>query len=195
MEPKFIAVGQGAGGHAGNNPLQILVPALKELYPHKVIVAAGGITDGKGLLSVRVLGADGASIGTRFIASTEAGVNDAYKNAVVKSGMDDIVMTSRLSGTPCTIINTDEAKKLGLEQNWFEKFMSNNPRFKKWFKGFVQYRGMKKLEASVLPNNYKRLWTAGKSVQLIHDILPCEEIIQRIKNSYNEARSQIRENY
>ena len=42
----------------------------------------------------------------RFIASDEAGVSDAYKQEVVKSGMEDIVMTERLSGTPCTIINT-----------------------------------------------------------------------------------------
>jgi nitronate monooxygenase len=186
----FIAVGQGAGGHAGNNPLQVLVPALKEVFPHQIIVAAGGITDGRGLLSVQVLGAAGVSIGTRFIASTECSVNNAYKQAVVDSGMEDIVMTSKLSGTPCTIINTEEARKLGLEQNRIEKFMSGNPRFKKWFKGFVQLRGMKKLEQSVLPNNYKRLWTAGKSVQLIHDILPCEEIVQKIKKSYHEALVQ-----
>src|SRR5688572_6670823 len=77
----FIAVGQGAGGHAGPNPLQVLIPALKEKFPHIPIVAAGGIASGAGLLSVQVLGASGASVGTRFIASIEAGVNQNYKNA------------------------------------------------------------------------------------------------------------------
>jgi nitronate monooxygenase len=180
----FIAVGQGAGGHAGPNPLQVLIPALKENFPHIPVIAAGGITSGSGLLSLQVLGASGVSVGTRFIASTEAGVNDSYKNAIVSSGMEDIVMTTKLSGTPCAVINNEAAKKMGYSQNWFEKWMSTNKQTKKWFKMLVQIRGMKKLEQSVLPNNYLRLWTAGKSSELIHDVLPCEVIVARFKKEY-----------
>lgn len=187
----FIAVGQGAGGHAGPNPLQVLVPTLKKHFPDKLVIAAGGIATGSGLLSVRVLGADGASIGTRFIASKECMVNDAYKNAVINAGMDDIVMTTKLSGTPCTIINTPEAEKMGYTQSWFEKFMSNNKQTKKWFKMLIQVRGMKRLEESVLPNNYKRLWCAGKSVELIEDILSCEEIIAHLKDEYKWSIQEI----
>ncbi|WP_317898418.1 NAD(P)H-dependent flavin oxidoreductase [Aurantibacillus circumpalustris] len=187
----FIAVGQGAGGHAGPNPLQVLIPALKEIFPNTPIVAAGGITNGAGLLSVQVLGASGASIGTRFIASTEAGVNDNYKNAVVSSGMDDIVMTTKLSGTPCAVINNDAAKKMGYTQNWLEKWLSSNQQTKKWFKMLVQIRGMKKLEKSVLPNNYQSLWTAGKSSELVHDIISCEEIVNRIKQEHEKILKEL----
>lgn len=187
----FIAVGQGAGGHAGPNPLQVLIPALKEHFPEIPVVAAGGITTGAGLLSVQVLGASGVSVGTRFIASTEAGVNDNYKKAVVSSGMEDIVMTTKLSGTPCAVINNDAAKKMGYTQNWFEKLLSNNPQTKKWFKMLVQIRGMKKLEKSVLPNNYLSLWTAGKSSELVHDIISCEEIIVRFKKEHAEKLKEI----
>ena len=187
----FIAVGQGAGGHAGPNPLQVLIPALKEHFPSVSIIAAGGIANGQGLLSVQVLGASGASIGTRFIASKEASVNDHYKNAIVSSGMDDIVMTTKLSGTPCAVINNDAAKKMGYNQNWFEKWLSQNSQTKKWFKMLVQIRGMKKLEKAVLPNNYNALWTAGKSAELIHDILPCEEIISRIKKEYEQSLKEM----
>lgn len=188
----FIAVGQGAGGHAGTNPLQVLVPALKRNFPDKMIVAAGGIASGPGLLSVMVLGADGASVGTRFIASEECKVNEMYKNAIVRSDMDDIVMTTKLSGTPCTIINTQEAKKLGYTQSWPEKLLSNNPRTKKWFKMLTQARGMKKLEESVLPNNYEKLWCAGKSVELIDEIRSCEEIIEQIKSEYFKKIDEIK---
>lgn len=188
----FIAVGQGAGGHAGPNPLQVLVPALKERFPQIPVVAAGGIASGAGLLSVQVLGAEGASIGTRFIASTEASVNNQYKNAVVSSGMEDIVMTEKLSGTPCAVINNEAAKKMGYKQNWFEHWLSHNPQTKKWFKMLVQVRGMKKLEQSILPNNYLTLWTAGKSSELIHDILSCEDIVKRLRQEYQESRDTIR---
>jgi nitronate monooxygenase len=187
----FIAVGQGAGGHAGPNPLQVLIPALKEHFPDIPVIAAGGITSGAGLLSVQVLGASGVSIGTRFIASKEAGVNDDYKQAIVSSGMEDIVMTTKLSGTPCAIINNDTAKKMGYTQNWFEKLLSNNKQTKKWFKMLVQIRGMKKLEQSVLPNNYLSLWTAGKSSELIHDIISCEDIVKGIKNEYEISLNKL----
>ncbi len=189
----FIAVGQGAGGHAGPNPLHILIPALKEKFPDTPVVGAGGITNGEGLLSLMVLGAAGASIGTRFIASTECNVNEDYKNAIVESDMDDIVMTTKLSGTPCTIIDTPSAKKMGYTQNWLERWLSNSPKTKKWFKMLIQIRGMKKLEQSILPNNYNTLWCAGKSVELIHDILPCATIIENIKKEYQTSLNLIKQ--
>jgi nitronate monooxygenase len=177
----FIAVGQGAGGHAGPFPLQVLVPALRKKFPGKIIVAAGGIASGEGIVSALALGADGVSVGTRFIASVEATVNEAYKKAIVASGMEDIVMTEKLSGTPCTIINTSEAQRMGLKQNFLERFLSNNPRTKKWFKSLVQLRGFRRLEQSVAPNHYKTLWCAGQSVELVDEVLPCSTIIARLK--------------
>ena len=63
---------------------------------------------------------------------------------------------------------------------------------KKWFKMLVQLRGMKKLEQSVLPNNYLQLWCAGKSVELINKVASCEEIINDIKREYNAKLAEIR---
>ena len=108
----FIAVGQGAGGHAGPNPLQILVPSLQHKFPNTPVIAAGGVANGAGILSMLALGAAGVSMGTRFIACTEASVSDDYKKAIVDSKMHDIVLTEKISGTPCTIINTPLSKKL-----------------------------------------------------------------------------------
>jgi len=188
----FIAVGQGAGGHAGPHPLHILIPALKKQFPGKPVVAAGGIVSGEGLLSVRVLGAEGVSVGTRFIVSKECKVNKEYKDAIIHAGMDDIVMTTKLSGTPCTIIDTPQAKKMGYTQSWIERFLSNNPQTKKWFKMFVQVRGMKKLEESVLPNNYQKLWCAGKSSELIDREFTCKEIIDHLKTEYAKALAEVK---
>ncbi|HEY0031618.1 MAG TPA: nitronate monooxygenase family protein [Bacteroidia bacterium] len=187
----FIAVGQGAGGHAGPNPLQILVPALQHAFPHVPVIAAGGIADGAGIISMLAIGAAGVSVGTRFIASAEAGVSQEYKKAVVDSKMTDIVLTERISGTPCTIINTPFAKKIGYKQNWFERMLSNNSTTKKYFKMWVQLSGMKKLEASVKPGNYNTLWCAGQSVELINDILPCKDIVERMKKEAQESYLQL----
>lgn len=183
----FIAVGQGAGGHAGPFPLQLLVPSLKKHFPDKPVITAGGVATGEGILSMLAVGASGVSVGTRFIASKEAAVNDAYKNAIVDSNMGDIVMTTKISGTPCTIINTPYAKKIGYNQNWFERLLSNNKRTKKYFKMLVQLRGMKRLEQSAKPASYKTLWCAGQSVELVDDILAVEEIIEKFKQEAFDA--------
>ncbi|MEP7169480.1 MAG: nitronate monooxygenase family protein [Bacteroidota bacterium] len=187
----FIAVGQGAGGHAGPYPLSILVPALHHNFPDKPVIAAGGIATGDAIISMLGLGAAAVSIGTRFIASTEAEVSDEYKKAVVDSDMEDIVLSERISGTPCTIINTPYAKKIGYKQNGFEKYMSRNPRTKKYFKMLVQLRGFKMLERAVKPGNHDNLWCAGQSVEMIHDIKSCEEIIQRLINEMKIAYSEL----
>lgn len=187
----FIAVGQGAGGHAGQNSLQILVPSLKNNFPNTPVIAAGSIATGEGVLSMLSLGAAGVSVGTRFIASKEATVSNEYKNAIIDAKMDDIVLTEKISGTPCTIINTDYAKKIGYKQNWFEKLLSNNKRTKKYFKLLVQFRGMKNLEKAVKPGNYDNLWCAGQSVELINDIIPCKEIVERIKKETLDSYIQL----
>jgi len=187
----FIAVGQGAGGHAGPFPLQLLVPSLKKRFPDIPVVTAGGVATGEGIVSMLAVGASGVSVGTRFIASNEAAVNDAYKNAIVDSKMGDIVMTTKISGTPCTIINTPYAKKIGYNQNWFERLLSNNKRTKKYFKMLVQLRGMKRLEQSVKPATYKSLWCAGQSVELIEDITTCEEIIEKLKQETFDAYKKL----
>lgn len=185
----IIAVGQGAGGHAGPEPLQILIPALKEKFPDTLIIAAGGISTGNALHSILILGAAGASIGTSFIATDEAPVSEEYKNALINAKAEDIVMTTRLSGTPSAIINTAYAKKIGYKQSWLERKLSQNPRTKKYFKMLVQIKGMKKLEKAVKPGNYKNIWIAGKSVQFISEILSIKNRILKIKTELTESIS------
>ena len=188
----LIAVGQGAGGHAGNNPLSLLIPSLKRDFPDIAVVGAGSVATGTGLLSLLSLGAAGVSIGTRFIASTESTVAQGYKNAIIDSKMTDIIMTEKLSGTPSAIINTPFAKKIGTKQNFFERMLSKNPRTKKYFKMLVQVRGMKKLEKSIKPGNYKNLWGAGQSVELIDSILSVEDIVKELIFQTDQAYEDLK---
>jgi nitronate monooxygenase len=187
----FVAVGQGAGGHAGPYPVSMLIQSLKKEFPKIPILAAGGIANGATLLSAISAGASVGYSGTRFIASTEATVSKEYKDAIVNSNMEDIVLTERISGTPCTIINTEFAKKLGTEQNWFEKWMSRNPRTKKYFKMLIQRRGFTWLEDAVKPGNYNNLWCAGQTVELIHKIQPIKEIVTEIEAEFFEAYTNV----
>lgn len=185
----FIAVGSEAGGHAGPRGLEILIPELIQKFPNIPVIAAGGIANGKGVYNALQLGAVGVSVGTRFIATIEAKVSDEYKNAIVNAKAKDIVFTEKLSGTPCAIIRTPYSDKVGYKQGWLEKLLSKNKRTKKWFKMLVQYRGLKKLEKGASSTgNYGQLWSAGKSVEHIDDILPCGEVIERMKEEFYKLK-------
>ncbi len=174
----FIAVAKGAGGHAGPTPIADLISLLQKEFPEIPVIAAGGVANGIQVKEMLALGAAGVSVGTRFIASLEADVSQEYKQAILDSGKEDIISTSRISGTPCNIINTPYAQKIGLEQNRLEKYFSNHPRTKKYFKMLIQWRGMKKYKDALRPATYKTLWCAGETVEDIHEIKSCEEIIK-----------------
>jgi nitronate monooxygenase len=181
-----VAVGTGAGGHAGPISPLVLIPWLKEKLEIP-IVAAGGIATGAGMASVLALGAQAAYIGTRFIASHEAGVDQSYKEAVVNSSPEDIVMTTRLSGTPAAVINTAYIQKLGLDLPLALKILKDHPQTKKYVVPLIHWMGMRGLEEAATKPTWKTVWSAGQSVGLIHDILSCDEIIQKLVNEYFET--------
>jgi enoyl-[acyl-carrier protein] reductase II len=87
----IIAQGGEAGGFGGSVSTLALVPQVVDAVAPVPVLAAGGIADGRGLAAALVLGAQGVNIGTRFLASTEAEVPDAYKRAIVAAGSEDAV--------------------------------------------------------------------------------------------------------
>jgi nitronate monooxygenase len=90
----IIAQGRDAGGHSGMTRGTIgLVPAVVDAVAPIPVVAAGGIADGRGIAAALMLGADGVWLGTRFVATREAGVSDAYRDRVVNATADDTVLT------------------------------------------------------------------------------------------------------
>ncbi len=171
-----IAVCAGAGGHAGPLSPYVLIPWLKEKLNIPVI-AAGGIAHGSALAASLSLGASAVSVGTRFIASKEATVDQAYKDAVVNSSPEDIVMTTRVSGTPAAVINTPYVQKMGLELPWYIKALKENKTTKKYVVPLVHLMGMRSLEQAANKPTWKTVWSAGQSVGMVHEIKTCKHII------------------
>jgi nitronate monooxygenase len=186
----IIAVNSGAGGHLGNIPASVLIPALKNVCKIPVI-AAGGVGTGSGILSMLALGADGLSIGTPFIATKESGVNEDYKKACVDYGAEDIVVTTKLSGSRCTVINTPYVKKIGTEQNIIENVLSKNKQIKKYAKMLTYYKGMKALEKAAFSATYNSVWCAGTSVEFTHDIGTVKSIVERFKSELTIAENNL----
>lgn len=174
-----IAVNNKAGGHAGDLSPEELIPLLNEKCGIPVI-SAGGVGNAADLKNIMDLGAAGASIGSVFIASNESGVSNEYKQACVDYGAKDIVMSTKVSGTPCTVINTPYVQKIGTKQNWFERILSKSKRLKKWVKMLTFVRGMKALEKSAFSATYKTVWCAGPTIEHTKSIRSVEEIVKSL---------------
>lgn len=181
-----IAVNKEAGGHAGNISYKELIPQLIGAVKIPVI-SAGGVGTGGGIAEMLNLGAAGLSMGSIFIASTEAGVSDEYKQACVDYGAKDIVMTTKLSGTPCSVINTPYVQKIGTKQNWLERLLNKNKTLKKWVKALVFVKGMKSLQKAAFSSTYKTVWCAGPSIEHVHSVRPISAIVSQLKSEFNAA--------
>ena len=93
------AQGTEAGGHTGEIGTLALVPQVVDAVKIPVL-AAGGIVDGRGLVAALALGAQGAVVGTRFIATPEASAAREYREALVRAHQEDTVRTRCYSGKP-----------------------------------------------------------------------------------------------
>jgi nitronate monooxygenase len=186
----LIAVNNKAGGHLGPLPPEVLIPELVRNCKIPVI-SAGGVGTGVQLKEKLDLGACGASIGSPFIASVEAPVSQEYKQACVDYGAKDIVVTTKLSGTPCTVINTPYVQKIGTRQNWLEMLLNRNKRLKKYAKMLTFYKGMKALEKAAFSATYQTLWCAGPSIEHVKSIRPVKEIVETLIQEYEAAAVEV----
>jgi nitronate monooxygenase len=186
-----IAVCSGAGGHAGPTSPFVLIPYLRK-HLSIPVVAAGGIATGNAIVASLALGASAVQIGTRFIASKECKVDQAYKDAIINANPEDIVLTRKISGTPAAVIKTPYIEKLGTDLNFIEKFLlENKTSLKKWSKLIYNLKGSKMLEAAAKTTTWKQVWSAGQGVGMIDSILSVDEIVQKLVKEMEETYKEL----
>lgn len=152
----IIAVSAGAGGHAGRISPYVLVPWLAEEL--KVpIIAAGCISDGRQVVASLSLGAQLCYLGTRFIASTECGAVEAYKQMVVSAGPEDVVYTDKVSGIHANFLKATVPEDFTADRS--------PEGAKRW----------------------KDIWSAGQGVGLIHDVKPMGEIVEALAKEAHDT--------
>ncbi|KAB1067615.1 nitronate monooxygenase [Tamlana haliotis] len=175
----IIAVNNQAGGHRGDKSPKALIEELRA-HCKLPIISAGGVGCKADIDNILNYGASGVSVGSLFIASEESGVTSEYKQACVEYGADDIVMTQRISGTPCTVINTPYVQKIGTKQTWLESVLNKNKALKKWVKMIRFSIGMNATKNAATKATYKTVWVAGPSIEFTNKILPVKAIIERL---------------
>lgn len=175
----IIAVNNEAGGHRGSLNAEELIKLLVANCTIPVI-SAGGVGCKADIDKMLSYGAEGVSVGSPFIASNEAGVTQEYKQACVNYGAKDIIMTERISGTPCTVIKTPYVEKIGTKQSWIESFLNKNKKLKKWVKMVRFMIGTNAVTNAATKATYKTVWVAGPSIEHTSAILPVKEIIAKL---------------
>jgi len=184
----LIAVNKDAGGHAGKLSSKELIARLQSIS-NLPIISAGGVGNGQQFLEKLDEGACGISMGSPFIATIESPVSMEYKKACIHYSATDIVMTTKLSGTPCTVINTPYVQKTGTKQNIFESFLNKNRKIKKLYKMITFYYGMKSLKKAAFSSTYQTVWCAGPSIEHVKEILPVKNVVKNLLRDYEKANS------
>ena len=173
----LICVNNRAGGHLGTDSMEKMYKDLEDLgLP---LVCAGGIGSEIEFRDAIGVGYEGVQMGTRFIASSECSMPDGYKEAIVRSGEDDIDWTTKLTGIPVSVIKTPEYSR---ENNWLiRKLLSG--RFKhrtRWLMNTISFRRWNKMAKHT---NSSDIWSAGKSVETILSVESATTIMRSLGES------------
>ena len=170
-----VAQGYDGGGHTGRVGTLSLVPAVLDAVDVPVM-AAGGIGDGRGIAAVLAMGAVGAWIGTRFVASHEAHGHIKYKQRIAEIDDEGTIRTRCFSGKPCRMIRnqTTEAWEAPDLQEKIQRFPKQFGVITEWLgeDPYTTGRFDGKVETGAL--------AAGQSASVIHEVLPVSEIMQAL---------------
>ena len=169
----LILVCAGAGGHAGTLSPFALVGEIRKFYDGPIALS-GSIANGSAILSAQAMGADFAYIGTRFIATTEANAQEAYKQCIVDSVAVDVVYTPYFTGVHGNYLKKSIVAS-GLDP-------ANLPERDKTSMNFGAAAGAKA---------WKDIWGAAQGVGNIDDILPTAELVARMKQEYRAAKAAL----
>jgi nitronate monooxygenase len=169
----LVLVASGAGGHAGPLSPFALVGEVRKFYKG-TIALSGSIATGDAILAALAMGADLAYIGSRWLATKEANVTEAYQNAIIESSAADIVYTNLFTG-----VHGNYLKKsiiaAGLDPE-------NLPVADKTKMNFGSSAGAKA---------WRDIWGAGQGVGLMSDIPTTAEMVLRLKAEFEAAKARV----
>jgi len=164
------AQGTEAGGHTGEIGTLALVPQVVDAVKIPV-VAAGGIVDGRGVVAALALGAQGAVIGTRFIATPEATAARQYREALVHAAQDDTIRTRTYSGKPLRAL-----------RNPYIAEHEADPRKLRPFPEQLMISTQRNVMAYWNPeaDPQATCFPAGQGVGAFHDVKPAGDLLREI---------------
>ena len=182
-----VAQGTEAGGHTGQIATMPLVPQVVDAVGDKaIVVAAGGIFDGRGLAAALALGADGAWIGTRFIATPEARAVTGYKDTLIRIGEDGTTISRAYTGKTCRVVRNSYTQYFDEHPEELERFPMQVMRSGK---DKANHLGGDESTPDVDPD--REFWPAGQGTGAIHDLIPAADLVRQIVDQADAALDRL----
>lgn len=171
----LILVAAGAGGHAGTLSPFALVGEVRKFFDGPIALS-GSIATGDAILAAQAMGADFAYIGSRWLATREANVEDSYRQAIIESTAADVIYTNLFTGVHGNYLRKSIVAA-GLDPD-------NLPVADKSKMNFGS-GGNSKAKA------WRDIWGAGQGVGLMDAVLTVPEVMEKLKAEYAAARKRL----
>jgi len=187
-----VAQGAEAGGHRSTFKLgpddqaplvgtMALVPQVADAVDVPV-VAAGGISDGRGLVAALALGADGAQLGTRFLLTRESGAHPAYRKQLLNATEEDTVVTRAFTGRPAR----------ALRNRLLKEYLSTGPKPLAWPLQSMAAGDIYAAFQAADDGDYSPLF-AGQGLRMLNDDQSAAEIVEDILSEATATLSRLRD--
>lgn len=163
----LACVSAGAGGHTGHLSPFAFISAVRDFFDGYVAVG-GGVGDGAGVAGAVAAGADFVYMGTRFLATQESLAQDDYKQMVVHSGPDDLIVSPAITGTAASWLRPSLIAA-GLDPDNL-----GGPVDRNYTSGGNQKR-------------WKDLWAAGQGIDAVRRIEPVSQVVEQLTQEYRAA--------
>jgi len=189
-----VAVGYEGGGHQSYEQVvsSILIPEVREKFPDKLMVAGGGMVNGRSLVAALALGADGIQMGSRFIATSDGDFHENYKNKILEMDDTSTMMCDGAFG-PIRLFKNKYAlshplrmsreERIAYEKSMGGTIADGSDRFLDDMKRYdLVYNGDIENGAVLV----------GQTVALINDLPTCKEVIERIMKEAQEVMGNLK---
>ena len=171
----IIAVAAGAGGHAGPLSPFALVQEIREWFDGPLLLS-GSIANGNAVLACEAVGADLAYIGTPFIATEEANAVQAYKQAIVDSSSDDIILSNLFTGVHGNYLRPS-ILSAGLDPDNLPESDPSKMNFGS--------------SGDSLSKAWKDIWGSGQGISVVKSVVETQSLVDRLDCEYVSAKRRI----
>ena len=168
----LACISSGAGGHTGTISPFAFISAVREFFDGYIIVG-GGISDGWGVAGALAAGADYVYMGTRFIATAESMAKAEYKQMLVDSTVDDLIISAGLTGTPASWLKPS-LRANGLDPDHLPTAPERN------------YNS----NTNIAAKKWMDVWAAGQGVGAIRAVQPAAEVVAEIEREFLQAQAR-----
>jgi len=171
----LIAVAAGAGGHAGTTSPIALIQEIREWFNGPLLLS-GAIATGDAVLAAQAMGADLGYIGSAFIATEEADAEQAYKQAIVDYGADDIVYSNLFTGVHGNYLKPS-IEAAGLDPN---NLPESDPSAMDFGSG-----------GNTDAKAWKNIWGCGQGIGAVKRLGTTAEYVATLQAEYANAKARI----